>query len=143
MRMSINEIAKIVRNDRATVARRAEELRLKPEDSPGSAPNKAKLYETHDLLQLRPLPNKANDSSGAGATLEEARIRSELAKAEKTELEVEKIKGNSADVCEIMQAQNEIFDFIAGVIKRSALTDTEREEIQSEISVKVGRIWEG
>lgn len=142
MRMSINEIAKIVRNDRATVVRRAEELGLIPEDGKGIGANKAKLYETHDLITLRPLPSRAAIGDGGAVTLDEARIRSENAKAEKTELEVEKMKSNLADVSEVLFAQNEIFDNIAAIIKKSSMPDADKEDCLSEIG-KAARIWGG
>jgi hypothetical protein len=138
MLKSINEIAKLVRNDRATVVRRAEELRLMPIDGDGIGDNKAKLYETHDLLQLVPLPSRSG--GGEADTLNEARIRSENAKAEKTELEVEKMKGNLADVSELLAAQNEIFDNIAAIIKKSSMPESDKEDCLSEIS-KAARLW--
>jgi uncharacterized protein YlxW (UPF0749 family) len=143
MLKSINEIAKLVRNDRATVARRAEELRLIPEDGKGIGDNKAKLYDTHQLLQLVPLPSRSSKSESSNAdTLEDARIRSENAKAEKTELEVEKMKGNLADVGEVLSAQNEIFDNIAAIIKKSTMSDADKEDCLGEIG-KAARIWGG
>jgi hypothetical protein len=138
MLKSINEIAKLVRNDRATVVRRAEELRLMPIDGDGIGDNKAKLYETHDLLQLVPLPSRSG--GGEADTLNEARIRSENAKAEKTELEVEKMKGNLADVSELLAAQNEIFDNIAAIIKKSSMPESDKEDCLSEIG-KAARLW--
>ena len=142
MLKSINEIAKLVRNDRATVARRAEELRLIPVDGKGIGDNKAKLYETHELLHLVPLPSRAAKGNEGADTLEDARIRSENAKAEKTELEVEKMKGNLADVAEVLAAQNEIFDNIAAIIKKSSMPDADKEDCLGEIG-KAARIWGG
>lgn len=143
MLKSINEIAKLVRNDRATVARRAEELRLIPVDGKGIGENKAKLYDTHELLQLVPLPSRTPKSvKGEATNSEDARTRSLNANAEKTELEVEKMKGNLADVGEVLAAQNEIFDNIAAIIKKSSMPDADKEDCLGEIG-KVARIWGG
>lgn len=120
---SINKIAHIVGADRATVKRRANQLGL--EAVPGE--KQATLYETEKLLQLVPPP--VRDVSGDGSTLEEARIRQTNADAELKELAIEKEKGRLADVSELLDIQNELFDQISTQIKNSGLSDSEKDDL--------------
>jgi DNA-binding transcriptional regulator YiaG len=141
MLKSVKELSAIAGTNRETVQKRADQLGLVA--VPGE--KGAKLYDSRYLLQLIPTPTRASkseaDGESEGATLEEARIRSELAKAEKTELEIEKMKGSLADVSELLSSQNAIFDEISAIVKKSAMTDNEKEDCLSSMS-KAVRYWE-
>jgi hypothetical protein len=135
--LSFNEIATLVGADRMTITRRVEQLNLPIEDGP----RQAKLVDTRKLLQLVPPPTKSR-TDGEEATFEEARIRETLAKAKKTELEIEKLEGRFVDVTEIMEAQNALFDVIGARIKKSGLSDDEKEDMLDAMTAAT-RQWAG
>jgi hypothetical protein len=135
--LSINEIATLIGADRATVTRRAEQIGL--EFEPGK--RQAKLLDTRKILQMIPPPTRAINGDEA-STFEEARIRETLAKAKKTELEVEKMEGRYADVAELMEAQNALFDSIGSIIKKSELSDDAKEDILDSMT-QASRRWAG
>ena len=135
--LSFNEIATLVGADRMTITRRVEQLNLPIEDGP----RQAKLVDTRKLLQLVPPPTKSR-TDGEESTFEEARIRETLAKAKKTELEIEKLEGRFVDVTEIMEAQNALFDVIGARIKKSGLSDDEKEDMLDAMTAAT-RQWAG
>ena len=132
---SVNKIASIVGADRATVQRRADQLGLIPQDGP----KQAKLYDCRTLLQLVPSPVAVRDT-GEMMTLEEARIRQTTADARVKELQAEKLEGTMADVSELLELQNAMFDDLAARIKKSKLSDEEKEDLLDAISGDV-RKW--
>lgn len=134
---SFNEIATLVGADRMTVTRRVDQLSIPIEDGP----RQSKLIDTRKILQLVPPPSKAIQGEGA-STFEEARIRETLAKAKKTELEIEKLEGRFADIAELMEAQNTLFDSIGGIIKKSELSDEKKEDILDAMTTAT-RQWAG
>ena len=136
-KLSVNQLATLVRADRATVQRRADQLGL--EVTPG--PKHAKLYNSWELLQLVPIPTKASAGIEGASTLEEARIRQTLADAEVKELTAKKLRGELADVSEVMAAQNDLFDQIAAIIKKSEIKETDKEDILSVISEVPRKVW--
>jgi hypothetical protein len=136
MKESVNRIALLVGADRATVVRRAEALGLAPEDGP----KQAKLYETKAILQLVPIPTRTTSDDGAGSTFEDARIRETLAKAKKTEIEIERLEGILAPVTDLMEAQNALFDDIGAIIKKSALSDDEKSDLLDAM-IAAARKW--
>jgi hypothetical protein len=140
MLKSINEICKLVRNDRATIARRAEELRLIPVDGPGIGANKAKLYETHELLQLVPLPSRAAKKTEGADNLDDAKIRALNAAAQKNEIEAEKMKKNLMDVGDAMRITNALFDGLSSAVKSFDLTDNQKEDMMGQLDNAV-REW--
>lgn len=135
--LSFNEIATLVGADRMTITRRVEQLNLPVENGP----RQAKLVDTRKLLQLVPPPTKSA-IDGEESTFEQARIRETLAKAKKTELEIEKLEGRFVDVSEIMDAQNALFDTIGARIKKSSLSDDEKEDMLDAMT-EATRQWAG
>jgi hypothetical protein len=136
MLKSINELASIVGADRATVQRRADQLGLIHKDGQ----KQAKLYDSRTLLQLVPLPSRSSSIDSDSATLEEARIRQTVADARCKELTAQKLEGSLADVAELMEAQNTIIDTLSAIVKKSALSDNEKEDILSAFS-QAARTW--
>jgi hypothetical protein len=136
MLKSINELASIVGADRATVQRRADQLGLAHKDGQ----KQAKLYDSRTLLQLVPLPSRSSSIDSDSATLEEARIRQTVADARCKELTAQKLEGSLADVAELMEAQNTIIDTLSAIVKKSALSDNEKEDILSAFS-QAARTW--
>lgn len=136
MLKSINELASIVGADRATVQRRADQLGLVHKDGQ----KQAKLYDSRTLLQLVPLPSRSSSIDSDSATLEEARIRQTVADARCKELTAQKLEGSLADVAELMEAQNTIIDTLSAIVKKSALSDNEKEDILSAFS-QAARTW--
>lgn len=134
---SFNEIATLVGADRMTITRRVEQLSIPIEDGP----RQSKLIDTRKILQLVPPPSKSIQGEGA-STFEEARIRETLAKAKKTELEIEKLEGRFADITELMESQNTLFDSISGIIKKSELSDDKKEDILDAMTAAT-RQWAG
>jgi hypothetical protein len=134
---SFNEIATLVGADRMTIARRVDQLSIPIEDGP----RQSKLIDTRKILQLVPPPSKSIQGEGA-STFEEARIRETLAKAKKTELEIEKLEGRFADITELMESQNTLFDSISGIIKKSELSDDKKEDILDAMTAAT-RQWAG
>jgi hypothetical protein len=134
---SFNEIATLVGADRMTVTRRVDQLSIPIEDGP----RQSKLIDTRKILQLVPPPSKSIQGEGA-STFEEARIRETLAKAKKTELEIEKLEGRFADITELMESQNTLFDSISGIIKKSELSDDKKEDILDAMTAAT-RQWAG
>ena len=120
-----------------TITRRVEQLSIPIEDGP----RQSKLIDTRKILQLVPPPSKAVQGEGA-STFEEARIRETLAKAKKTELEIEKLEGRFADITELMESQNTLFDSISGIIKKSELSDDKKEDILDAMTTAT-RQWAG
>lgn len=138
MLKSVKEISAIVGSNRETVQKRCDQLGLIPVDGPKSA----KLYDTRALITLVPLPSRGGGASDVdGSTLEEARIRQTLADAEVKELTAKKLRGDLADVSELLASQNDIFDQLAAIVKKSNLADTEKEDILSAMA-KAVRFWE-
>jgi hypothetical protein len=72
--------------------------------------------------------------------LEEARIRQTVADARCKELTAQKLEGSLADVAELMEAQNTIIDTLSAIVKKSALSDNEKEDILSAFS-QAARAW--
>ena len=136
MKLSVNEIATMLGVDRATVLRRAEALGIEFEHGP----HRAKLFQTREIMQLVPVPLRSSTAHD-DATLEEAKIRQTMADAEVKELTAQKLKGNLADVGEVMEAQNDILDQVLAIIKKSAMSDNDKEDCLSSIS-KAARIWD-
>ena len=136
MLKSVNELASIVGADRATVQRRADQLGLVHQDGQ----KQAKLYDSRTLLQLVPLPSRSSSIDSDSSTLEEARIRQTVADARCKELTAQKLEGSLADVAELMEAQNTIIDTLAAIVKKSALSDNEKEDILSAFS-QAARAW--
>lgn len=134
MLQSVNQLASLVGADRATVIRRADQLGLLPRDGEKGA----KLYDSRSLLQLVPLPSRGTEGA---ATKEEAQIRQITADAKLKELQSAKLEGVLADVSELLAAQNEIFDQLAAIVKKSSLADAEKEDILSAMAQAV-RFWE-
>jgi len=139
MKKSISEIADLVSADRRTVERRAGQLGLVA--VPG--PKQAKLYDSRELLMLVPPPElssaAAADDTGT-ATLEEARIRETVAKADKYELEAKKLRGILAPVDELLEAQNALFDDLGAAVKKSTLSDDEKSDLLDSM-IATARRW--
>ena len=135
MLKSINELASLVGADRLTVKRRADQLGLEAKDGKQGA----MLYDSRALLQLVPPPYRSG-TDATGLTREQAAARKDMALAEKTELEVARLKGRLADVDELLEAQNEFMDIVIGAIKSSSLTDDEKEDMLGMIS-KRAEFW--
>jgi hypothetical protein len=137
MLKSINELASIVGADRATVQRRADQLGLVHKDGQ----KQAKLYDSRTLLQLVPLPSRLNDDGDdSGMTYQDAKTAQAKWDAKCKELTAKKLEGSLVDVSELMEAQNELFDMFSALVKKSALSDNEKEDILSAFS-QAARAW--
>jgi hypothetical protein len=136
MNRSLNEIAELIGGCWKTVRKRAENLGLPYEDGPKGA----KLYDTRKLLRLVE-ERQRNESITGGESLEEAKIRQTLADAEVKELTAKKLKGQLASVTDLLEAQNAILDKIAAIIKKSSMSDDDKEDALSAMS-EAGRFWE-
>jgi hypothetical protein len=96
-------------------------------------PKSARLVESKEILALR-------DESNRGS-LEQARTEDALASARLKRLQAEKLEGNLADVGEILEWQNDIFDRVIATVKKSSMTDAEKEDCLSQIA-ESARCWE-
>ena len=133
MLKSIKEISAIAGTNRETVEKRANQLGLIHKDGEKGA----KLYDTRAILQLVPCPSRGSEGA---ETKEEAQIRQILADAKLKELQSQKLEGDLAPVSEILTLQNSIFDSIAAIIKKSALSDDDKADILENISI-AARNW--
>lgn len=133
MLKSIKEISAIAGTNRETVEKRANQLGLIHKDGEKGA----KLYDTRAILQLVPCPSRGSEGA---ETKEEAQIRQILADAKLKELQSQKLEGDLAPVSEILTLQNAIFDSIAAIIKKSALSDDDKADILDNISI-AARNW--
>lgn len=133
MLKSIKEISAIAGTNRETVEKRANQLGLIHKDGDKGA----KLYDTRAILQLVPCPSRGSEGA---ETKEEAQIRQILADAKLKELQSQKLEGDLAPVSEILTLQNSIFDSIAAIIKKSALSDDDKADILENISI-AARNW--
>jgi len=133
MLLPIQQIAAIAGTNRETVGKRAAQLNLQPIDGEKGA----KLYDTRALLRLIPPPSR---SEGA-VTLEEARIRSENAKARLSELQIAEKEGLLADVAELLSRQNILFDELSSIVKKSTMTEAEKEDALSILSSAPRACW--
>jgi hypothetical protein len=134
--LPIQQIAAIAGTNRETVKKRADQLGLLPTDGEKGA----KLYDTRKLLRLVE-ERQRNESITGGESLEEAKIRQTLADAEVKELTAKKLKGQLASVTDLLEAQNAILDKIAAIIKKSSMSDDDKEDALSAMS-EAGRFWE-
>jgi hypothetical protein len=135
--LPIQQIAAIAGTNRETVKKRADQLGLLPTDGEKGA----KLYDSRTLVQLVPPPSKYGESDGLRETRDEAAARKDSALADKTELEVARLKGELAPVREFLEVQNAIFDKLATIVKKSPMSDNEKEDMLSVMS-EAGRFWE-
>jgi hypothetical protein len=133
--LSIKQLAELVGTNRETVSKHATGIGLVPADGEKGA----KLYDSRKLLRLVALPSR--ESIGGGESLEEAKIRQTLADAEVKELTAKKLKGQLASVTDLLEAQNAILDKIAAIIKKSSMSDDDKEDALSAMS-EAGRFWE-
>jgi hypothetical protein len=133
--LSIKQLAELVGTNRETVSKHAAGIGLVPVDGEKGA----KLYDSRKLLRLVVLPSR--ESIGGGESLEEAKIRQTLADAEVKELTAKKLKGQLASVTDLLEAQNAILDKIAAIIKKSSMSDDDKEDALSAMS-EAGRFWE-
>jgi len=137
MLKSVKELSAIAGTNRETVQKRADQLGLIA--IPGD--KGAKLYDSRALVQLIPPPTRGGIHGAEAASLEEARIRQTQADADLKELQAEKLRGSLADISEVMEAQNSIFDQLAAIVKKSAMTEVEKEDALSAMSAAF-RFWE-
>ena len=90
-----------------------------------------------DVFDLKPLDEKhANKLS-----LEEARTDLAVEDARLKRLQAEKIEGKVADVDLLLQAENELLEGIAAIIKSSSLEKDKKDDIFTAIRDH-GRKWE-
>ena len=133
MLKSIQEIAAIAGTNRETVGKRIAQFGLLEQEGPKGA----KLFDTRALIQLKPPPSRGEGAS----TLEEARIRSEIAKAENYELDALRKRGELASVDELLAAQNMILDEISALVKKSSMSDVEKEDCLSMLAGIPKKCW--
>lgn len=133
---SINKIAALVGADRRTVQLRADQMGLIPE--PGA--KSAKLYDSRTLLQLVPAPTASRESNGMLPTLEEARTENTVADTKLKTLQAAKLEGVLADVTEVIHHQQNLFEDIGAMIKKSNLGDNEKEDLFAAM-VKACEAW--
>lgn len=133
--LSIKQLSELVGTNRETVSKHAAGIGLVPVDGEKGA----KLYDSRKMLRLVGLPSR--ESIGGGESLEEAKIRQTLADAEVKELTAKKLKGQLASVTDLLEAQNAILDKIAAIIKKSSMSDDDKEDALSAMS-EAGRFWE-
>jgi hypothetical protein len=136
MLKSVKEISAIAGTNRETVQKRADQLGLIPQ--PGEM--NAKLYDTRALLRLVPSPSRYGEEGDGGDPMlamlsaEDARKRRDLADAKLKEVELEKRLGNLADISELMAAQNALFDNLVAIIKKSPMTEADKEDCLSSLA---------
>jgi len=98
---------------------------------------KATLYEARKAVHALVSVKLSRDRS----TLDEARIRQTLADARCKELAAEKLEGSLVAVEEVLESQNAIFASIVAIVKKSLMSDNDKEDCLSEIA-KAARMWE-
>lgn len=133
---SVNKIASFVGADRRTVQLRADQMGLVAQEGEKGA----KLYDSRTLAQLVPAPSAPTDSDGVLPTLEQARTENTVADTKLKNLQAAKLEGVLADVTEIVEEQQALFEDMAAIIKKSNLGDTEKEDILNSI-VEATRRW--
>ena len=131
---SVNKIASLVGANHGTVQKRADQLGLKAK----SGERGANLYDTRALVQLVPSPSSVTD--GILPSLEQARTENTVADTKLKNLQAAKLEGVLADVTEIVEEQQALFEDMAAIIKKSNLGDTEKEDILNSI-VEATRRW--
>ena len=95
-----------------------------------------KNWRPKDLLDLKPL----DDAHKITKSLEEARTELAIEDTRLKRLAAEKLEGQLADVAEIEEVTNELFESIAAVIKSSELSDEKKEDIFTAIQ-DLGKTW--
>lgn len=130
---SLTDLAYATQVDKADATRILAEAGITSE--PG--PSRANLYPT--LAAVRALVSAKFSRNRSG--LEEARTEDALASARLKRLQAEKLEGNLADVGEILEWQNDIFDRVIATVKKSTMTDAEKEDCLSQIA-ESARQWE-
>lgn len=131
---SVNKIASFVGADRRTVQLRADQMGLVAQEGEKGA----KLYDSRILSQLVPAPMAASGSDGVLPTLEQARTENTVADTKLKNLQAAKLEGVLADVTEVIQHQQSLFEDIAATIKKSGMGDNEKEDLLNAISEAAG-----
>jgi len=122
---TINGIVEFTGFDRGAVVRRIKRFDLK-------APLSCK-----DIFTLKPLDEKhANKIS-----LEEARTELAIEDTRLKRLQAEKIEGQLADVDQLLEAENALFEGLASIIKSSEIEQAKKDDIYTLIRDH-GRKWE-
>lgn len=134
---SVNKIATFVGADRRTVQLRADQMGLVAQEGEKGA----KLYDSRVLAQLVAAP-VASVSDGVLPSLEQARIENTVADTKMKTLQAAKMEGVLADVTEVLQCQQNLFEDISAVIKKSNLSDNEKEDLLNAM-VKTAKDWAG
>jgi hypothetical protein len=136
MLKSVKEISALAGTNRETVQKRADQLGLVPQNGEKGA----KLYDTRALLRLVPSPSRYGEEGDGGDPMlamlsaEDARKRRDLADAKLKEVELEKRLGNLADISDLMAAQNALFDNLVAIIKKSPMTEADKEDCLSSLA---------
>lgn len=130
---TLTDLAYMTRTDKADAARILDEAAIPKE--PG--PNNSHLYPTKKSVRALIDVKMSKDRS----SLEEARTQDALASARLKCLQAEKLEGLLADIGQVLEWQNVIFDRIATTIKESVLSEAEKEDILTTIS-NAAREWE-
>lgn len=122
---TINAIVEFTGFDRGAIVRRIKRFEL---EQPISC---------KDIFSLKPLDEKhANKIS-----LEEARTELAIEDTRLKRLQAEKIEGQLADVDQLMEAENQLFEGIAAIIKSSQLEQSKKDDIYTLIRDH-GRKWQ-
>ena len=122
---TVNAISQFTGFDRAAITRRVTRFGLKGD------------INCKDIFELKPLDEKHVNK----LSLEEARTELAVEDARLKRLQAEKIEGKVADVDLLMQAENELFESIAAIIKSSMLEKDKKDDIFTAIRDH-GRKWE-
>jgi len=115
-----------------TVKKRLISLEPVKEDGPG----RGTFYKSEEALALlyRPIVgDPANPEQRDRMTLTEARTRESSAKAHKVEIEIESLQRTRIPVEVMTEALDSAFGEIAAIIKKSGISEEDKEQIRAEL----------
>lgn len=130
---NVTELSQATRTDKGDVLRTLADAGLEPIKGNRTE----QLYPT--LKAVRALVDAKMTRNRSG--LEDARTEDALASARLKRLQAEKLEGNLADVATILEWQNDIFDRVIAIVKKSTMSDHEKEDALGAIS-EAAREWE-
>ena len=114
---TINAIAEFTTFDRSTITRRVKKFNL------------GKEICCKELFDLKPL----DEAHAQKISLESARTDLAIEDTRLKRLQAEKIEGQLADIDEVLEAEGQLLEGIAAIIKASSLDDGRKEDIFSAI----------
>ena len=120
-RLSINQLAEFTGKSNATIKKRLDGMEFEKEGH-------AYIYDSADALAA--IYGQSNvDANGTPKSLTEARTRESLAKAEKTELEVQTLRRERIPIDTLNDVNDAFFGLLKTKIMNSQLTELDKREL--------------